>query len=75
MAYLHRVSNVKNGGIRFIKFCVENENLIVYYRPTPILYWLEEDLNSTCSKEIIARKVERISFLYADRDADNPYLE
>ena len=71
LAYLHRVSNVKNGGIRFIKFCVENEDLIVYYRPTPILYWLEDDLSSTCNKEIIAHKVDKISFLYADRDADN----
>ncbi|MDD5597507.1 MAG: prepilin-type N-terminal cleavage/methylation domain-containing protein [Victivallaceae bacterium] len=71
LAYLHRVSNVKNGGIRFIKFCVENGNLTVYYRPTPILYWLKEDLESACSREIIARDVEKISFLYADRNAES----
>jgi hypothetical protein len=32
------------------------------------LYWLNEDLGSTCQKEVIAQDVENISFLYADRD-------
>ena len=68
LAYLHRVTNAKKGGIRFIKLVLEDENLIAYYRHTPILYWLNEDLESTCTKEVIARDVESISFLYADKD-------
>ena len=54
LAYLHRVGNPELGGIRFIKFFVKNENLIVLYRNTPILYWADNDLESTCKKEIIA---------------------
>lgn len=68
LAYLHRVTNIKKGGIRFIKLVLENDNLVAYYRHTPILYWLNEDLNSTCQKEVIAQEVENLSFLYADRD-------
>ena len=67
LAYLHRVTNVKKGGIRFMRLALEDEKLIVYYRHTPILYWLNEDLASTCQKEVIARDVENISFLYADK--------
>jgi type II secretion system protein J len=66
LAYLHRVTNVKKGGIRFIKFHLEDSDLVVYYRHTPILYWNNDDLESDCSKEIVARDVERVSFLYAD---------
>jgi type II secretion system protein J len=68
LAYLHRVTNVKKGGIRFIKLSLENGELIALYRHTPILYWLNEDLESICQKEVIARDVESISFLYADRE-------
>jgi type II secretory pathway component PulJ len=68
LAYLHRVTNIKKGGIRFMKLVEENDNLVAYYRHTPILYWLNEDLGSTCQKEVIAQDVENISFLYADRD-------
>ena len=68
LAYLHRVTNIKKGGIRFIKFSLKNGELIAFYRHTPILYWLNEDLESTCQKEVIARDVESISFLYADKN-------
>ncbi|MDD5727520.1 MAG: prepilin-type N-terminal cleavage/methylation domain-containing protein, partial [Victivallales bacterium] len=71
LSYLHRVSSLEDGGIRFIRFCLEDGNLAVYYRQTPILYWLNEDLETGCRKEIIAREVEGISFLYADRNADS----
>ena len=70
LAYLHRVTNIKQGGIRFIKLFVENGKLIAFYRHTPILYWLNENLESTCQKEVIADGVENISFLYADREAN-----
>jgi type II secretion system protein J len=68
LAYLHRVTNIKKGGIRFIKLSLEENELIAHYRHTPILYWLSEDLESTCQKEVIARDVESVSFLYADKD-------
>ena len=68
LAYLHRVTNIKKGGIRFIKLVLENDNLVAYYRHTPVLYWLNEDLTSTCQKEVIAHEVENLLFLYADRD-------
>ena len=67
LAYLHRITNVKKGGIRFIKLSLEDGKLIAYYRHTPILYWLNEDLASTCQKEVIAKNVENVSFLYADK--------
>ncbi len=68
LGYLHRATNIKKGGIRFIKLVQENDDLVAYYRHTPILYWLNEDLASTCQKEVIAHDVESISFLYADRE-------
>ena len=68
LSYLHRVTNIKKGGIRFMQLSLENGDLLAYYRHTPILYWLNEDLVSTCQKEVIARDVENISFLYADKD-------
>ena len=68
LAYLHRVTNIKKGGIRFIKLVLENDNLVAYYRHTPVLYWLKEDSASTCQKEVIAHDVENLSFLYAERD-------
>jgi len=67
LAYLHRVTNVKKGGIRFMKLVLEDGELLAYYRHTPILYWLNENLESTCQKEVIAHDVENISFLYADK--------
>ncbi len=70
LAYLHRVTNIEKGGIRFIKLFVEDGKLIALYRHTPILYWLNEDLDSTCQREVIAGGVKEISFLYADREDD-----
>ncbi len=54
-----------------MKLSVENGELIALYRHTPILYWLNEDLESTCRKEVIASDVENISFLYADREENS----
>ena len=71
LAYLHRVGNPKLGGIRFIKFFLEEDKLVVLYRNTPILYWNNEDLESTSKREVVAKNVEKISFIYADRNSEN----
>lgn len=64
-AYLHRVSDVNDGGIRFIMFNVENGKLVAYYKKVPILPWDQTTL-AGATKEVLANKISDISFSYAD---------
>ncbi|QSH40065.1 hypothetical protein P0136_01640 [Lentisphaerota bacterium ZTH] len=67
LAYLHRITSPAQGGIRFIKLFLRRGNLVAAYRSSPILYWLDENIDSHTHQEVLADKVEAISFLYADQ--------
>jgi type II secretory pathway pseudopilin PulG len=66
IAYIHRITNSSNGGIRFLKIYLSDGNLIAAYRQFPILYWNEDDTG--IQKEILATEIKAISFLYANRE-------
>jgi general secretion pathway protein J len=69
LAYQHRIGNVSQGGIRFIRLKLDsNQNLIAEYRQSPIIVWKEND--SFIKREVLSANVEEISFLYADYDGD-----
>ncbi|HBM15327.1 MAG TPA: hypothetical protein DD381_03135 [Lentisphaeria bacterium] len=65
-AYLHRVVDANDGGIRFIQFYLQQDNLIAAYREIPILPWDNGTLNAA-ETEILATKVRSLNILYADR--------
>ena len=66
-AYLHRVADVSDGGIRFLVLRVENGNLVAYYKKVPILPWDQTTLMGA-TKEVLASKISNISFSYAGFD-------
>jgi len=68
LAYIHRISNPIDGGIRFLKIYLEKNNLVASYRKTPIIPW-EDDL-AEIQSEILSTNVRRISFLYANFEKD-----
>lgn len=65
-AYLHRIVDANDGGIRFIQFYLYQGNLIAAYRKIPILPWDASTLNSA-DKEVLATGVSNIRIQYADR--------
>lgn len=65
-AYLHRVVDANDGGIRFIQFYLDRDQLIAAYRKIPILPWDVSTINSA-DKEILATGVSSINIQYADR--------
>lgn len=65
LAYLHRIVGSDDGGIRFIQFYLEGDNLVALYRKIPILPWNQSTLNNA-DKEILANGVRSLSFSYAD---------
>lgn len=65
-AYLHRVVDANDGGIRFIQFYLDKDQLVAAYRKIPILPWDNSTLNSA-DKEVLATKVSSINIQYADR--------
>lgn len=69
-AHLHRSVGKDSGGIRFIELRLEDKKLVARYRQTPILYWLDEPEDAATIKEIIADKIESLSFEYAEREKD-----
>jgi prepilin-type N-terminal cleavage/methylation domain-containing protein len=66
-AYLHRIVGSDDGGIRFIQFYLEQDNLVAVYKKIPILPWDQSTLKSA-DKEILATEVRSLSFSYADVD-------
>ena len=64
LAYLHRVNDPDEGGIRFLELFQEEYNLIARYRSYPILV----DHDNECEQEIIAEDVHRLTFSYAFRE-------
>ena len=63
-ATTHRLNIVREGSIRFVSIYMENNNLIVSYSNTPILYW--DDQITPQTTEVIAEGVSNVSFQYAD---------
>ena len=66
-AYLHRIVGSDDGGIRFIQFYLEGDNLVAVYKKIPILPWDQATLKLT-DKEVLASGVRSLSFSYADSD-------
>lgn len=69
-AYLHRIVGSDDGGIRFIQFYLEGDNLVALYKKIPILPWDQTTLKFA-DKEILSKGVRNVSFLYADMDDRN----
>jgi len=65
-AYLHRVVDANDGGIRFIQFYLDQDNLVAAYRKIPILPWDQGTMNAS-EKEILATNVRSLNISYADR--------
>lgn len=65
-AYLHRVVDANDGGIRFIQFYLDQDKLMAAYRKIPILPWDASTLNAA-DKEILATGVRSINITYADK--------
>ena len=64
-AYLHRIVDSNDGGIRFIQFYLEQDKLMAAYRKIPILPWDQGTFNSS-EKEVLATGVKSINITYAD---------
>ena len=67
-AYMHRITNAEFSAIRFINLYVEDNKLIAEYSKSPILPWDDNQDEMGVKKEVLAENIERISFLYGDRD-------
>ena len=65
IAYIHRIINSSDGGIRFLKIYLQDGNIIAEYRKHPILYW--DESGTGLQREILASGIKKISFLYAVR--------
>lgn len=63
-AYLHRVNNPNDGGIRFLRLFVQEGILIAEYCSTPFL--AESDSKISINREVIAKDVLSVNFIYAD---------
>lgn len=67
-AVAHRVNNMKEGGLRFVSIFKANDQLIVAYRNTPVLFW-DKELTPT-KDEIIAEGIDNLTFTFADMDRE-----
>lgn len=63
-AYLHRVIDSNDGGIRFIQFYLKGDKLMAVYKKVPILPWDISTLNFA-EEEVLAQKVASINITYA----------
>ena len=68
LAYLHRINDRREGGIRFLRLFRQNRRLIAEYRKLPFLYDGAEEFEF--EREVIAENVTGLSFIYADRRDD-----
>lgn len=61
-----------NGGLIFVRIRLEESELIAEYSSYPMLPWeLEADKSDTkFRREVLARNVMTVSFLYAERNSD-----
>lgn len=64
LAYLHRVNDPVEGGLRFLELSREASELVARYRRYPII----ADNDEECRREVIASGVRRLEFSYAFRE-------
>ena len=64
LAYLHRVNDPAEGGLRFLELSREESELVARYRRYPII----ADHDGECRREVIASGVRRLAFSYAFRE-------
>jgi len=63
------------GSLLFVRIRLEDGDLVADYSLYPRFPWLDEDdVDMPWTREVLARKVQSVSFLYADRN-DNGELE
>ncbi|UDQ98559.1 hypothetical protein AAEX28_00385 [Lentisphaerota bacterium WC36G] len=70
-AYLHRINDVEEGALRFVKIYLEDEKVKIKYRKYPLLHWDESDIG--VETEIIAKDVDALNFLYVDTKSGGQY--
>ncbi len=66
MAYLHRINHEAETGIRFLELSLREDKLLARYRQYPLLPDSPEDIQ----EEVLADKIERLSFQYAIRSGN-----
>ncbi len=64
LAYLHRIGRAEDGGIRFIRFYCQNNQLLAEYRRSPLLP--DQQAEGAIDREVLASDIDRVSFQYAD---------
>lgn len=72
---LRRTYNAAEGGLLFIRIFVENEQLVAEYSPYPRLPWVEEDERQTYRREVLADRVDSVTFRYAETGSGDDPLE
>ncbi len=63
LAYLHRINDPGEGGIRFLELSLQGSALTAHYRPYPLL----DDSERGKTDEIIAEGIRKLTFSYALR--------
>jgi len=67
LASLHPLIDLEEGSLRFAEIFVDDGDLVVAYTSRP---YLEEPDSEQVRRAVLARAVERVEFLYADRSDD-----
>ncbi|MBN2451040.1 MAG: prepilin-type N-terminal cleavage/methylation domain-containing protein [Lentisphaeria bacterium] len=69
LAYLHPVAHADDGALRFLELFAEDGRLVAFYTQRP---YLDPDVSiDTARTAVLAEDVDRVSFLYADWEADD----
>ncbi len=63
---LRRSYRGDHGALIFVRLRLEENSLIAEYSPYPRPHWLEESDDLPFTREVIARNIKSLSFLYAD---------
>ena len=69
---LRRSHAADKGALIFVRIRLDNTDLIAEYSSYPLLPWEveNEESDTKFTREILARNVQSVSFLYAERDSD-----
>lgn len=65
-AYLHRIITLSDGGLRFIRFHLQDSKFIAEYRKIP--FSSESEYKESVFKEVLAEDIEELTFLYAGNE-------
>lgn len=74
LPYRHRIIDINDGGIRFIRLYLKGGKLMADYRNIPMLPWVNISDIPNVNTEMLAENINSISFLYADRGINNSII-